>query len=330
MLKLLKYVVALLLVVFIIVLGYVAVTWHQFIDDHFNRNTTIVLRQGASLKALARELEHQRLIAHPKYFELLGRIQGVSHKLKAGEYNVSTNMTPAELLSNMVAGVIVEHEFTIVEGWTFKVLKQQLLADKHLQHRLSTLSDLQLLSKLGSNYHHPEGLFFPDTYQYHWGQSDVDILQRAYNKMQQVLRQQWQARARRLPYKNAYSALIMASIIEKETALDSERARISGVLVRRLKKVMHLGVDPTVVYGLGQPYGYRLTRKDLRTKTPYNTYLNYGLPPTPIDMPGLASIIAAMHPDHGTSLYYVSRNNGSHVFSDTYAQHLRAVNKYQR
>ncbi|KJS28084.1 MAG: aminodeoxychorismate lyase, partial [Pseudomonas sp. BRH_c35] len=198
-----------------------------------------------------------------------------------------------------------------------------------LEQTLDGLTDAEIMSRIGASGQHPEGRFFPDTYRFTRGTSDADLLRRAYARLEQVLEEEWQQRAEGLPYKDAYQALIMASIIEKETGVPGERGEIAGVFVRRLARGMLLQTDPTVIYGMGEKYKGRITRTDLRTPTPYNTYTNAGLPPTPIAMVGREAIHAALHPADGTSLYFVARGDGSHVFSDTLNQHNRAVREYQ-
>ncbi len=303
---------------------------YQIFYKPLEQNTVIKVYKGESLRSLAYRLRFLGLIDHPLLFEIYGRARGDGEQLKHGEYQVKPNESMGTLLSHIVAGDVLLREFQITEGWTYKQVKAALLADPHLYHTINDLSIPALMKKLGSIYDNPEGLLFPNTYAYTWGDSDFDIVERAYNAMQETLAKEWAQRADGLPYKTDYQALIVASMIEKETALDKERPEIAGVILRRLKIRMRLQIDPTVVYGMGKPYGTRLTRKNLKQPTPYNTYTNYGLPPTPIDMPSLASIKAALHPSDGTALYYVSREDGSHQFSDTYLKHREAIAQYLR
>ena len=312
-----------------VVFGLLWLHWN-YLGTPLLQSRIVKVYPGDSLRSLANRFYAQGLIQHPEVFEWYGRLKGDSSELKPGEYQIWPNDSMASLLSHIVDGDVLMRDFQIIEGWTFRDIRQALQSDPHLVHKLKDLSDEALMKKLGSTYQHPEGLLFPDTYAYTWGDSDVDIVTRAYQRMQSILQQQWPKRAADLPYKSEYQALIVASMIEKETALDRERAEIAGVILRRLKIRMRLQVDPTVVYGMGKPYGTALTRTDLKTPTPYNTYTNYGLPPTPIDMPSLASIVAALHPKEGTALYYVARTDGSHTFSDTYMEHRAAVSEYRQ
>lgn len=303
---------------------------YQIFYKSSGQNTVIKVYKGESLRSLAYRLKLLGLVDHPLLFELYGRLRGDSEQLKHGEYQVKSNESMNTLLMHIVTGDIYVREFQIIEGWTYRQVRSALLADPHIAHTIKALSPQALMKKIGSIHSNPEGLLFPNTYAYTWGDTDFEIAARAYYAMQETLVKQWQQRAADLPYKSAYQALIVASMIEKETALDRERAEIAGVILRRLKIRMRLQIDPTVVYGLGKPYGTRLTRKDLKQPTAYNTYTNYGLPPTPIDMPSLASIIAALHPKDGTALYYVAKEDGSHQFSDTYLKHRQAIAQYLR
>lgn len=314
----------------IVALLFVALASYAIFVRPLDQTTTFKVYKGESLRSLSYRMQLLGLTKTPWIVEWYGRIRGYSTELRHGEYAIQPHETIQQLLAHVVAGDVYMRDFQIIEGWTYAQVRQALFADDHLIHTLKNMTDQQLMQKLGSVHDKPEGLLFPDTYAYSWGDSDFDVVARAYYRMQKELSEQWQQRSEGLPYKNAYQALIMASLIEKETALDKERTEIAGVLVRRLKIRMRLQVDPTVVYGAGKPFGATITRTDLKTETPYNTYTNYGLPPTPIDMPSLASIHAAMHPMDGTALYYVAKDDGSHQFSDTYKEHRQAVNEYQR
>jgi UPF0755 protein len=216
-----------------------------------------------------------------------------------------------------------------VEGWTFRQLLSALRRHEAVRDTLDGLSDEAIMARLGYPGKHPEGRFLPETYQFPRGTSDLEFLRRAYDGMQRALAAAWQGRAEDLPLDSPHEALVLASIVEKETGLASERARIAGVFVRRLRRGMRLQTDPTVIYGLGEAFDGNLRRRDLAADTPYNTYTRAGLPPTPICLPGKAAIEAVMHPAHGTSLYFVARGDGSHQFSDTLEAHNRAVQKYQ-
>lgn len=309
-----------------------AIVWHHFVYIPMcgiKQITTIKVPPGTGARRLAYHLFRRGYIKHPEIFILLSRLTGDASLLKTGEYQVTRNMTARELLDNIVLGKVKQRTITFIEGWTFRQIKNTLETNPYIIHTINTLSDEQIMSKLGDK-RHPEGMFFPDTYFFTWGETDFEILCQAYNRMQTVLKKIWASRSKNLPYKNPYQVLIVASLIEKETALSKERPEIAGVILRRLKKRMPLQVDPTILYGLGRSYDSPLTKEDLLSHTPYNTYQHYGLPPTPIDMPSRESILAAINPSPGRTLYYVSRGDGSHVFSITYQAHREEVKKYQK
>jgi UPF0755 protein len=228
----------------------------------------------------------------------------------------------------MAEGCVVQHMFTLVDGWTFAQVRAALAQAPKLRHTLQNLSDAQVAQRLGIDEPNPEGWLLPQTYAYVLGDSDLDVLRRAHAAMQRTLAADWAARAPGLPLRTPYQALILASIVEKESALASERPRIAGVFVRRLEIGMKLQTDPSVIYGLGAAYHGDITRKDLETDTAYNTYTRYGLPPTPICMPGAPALQAALHPAPGKALYFVARGNGTHQFSDTLQEQNQAVDKY--
>lgn len=238
-------------------------------------------------------------------------------------------MKLSDLLEKWRTGDTIQHRITLVEGWNFARLRQALAQNEVLEHLTGDWSGEKLMEELGYKGVHPEGRFYPDTYQFTRGQSDLDILRQASQRLHDVLAEEWQQRADNLPYDTPEQALVMASIIEKETGMASERAAISGVFVRRLNRNMLLQTDPTVIYGMGDNYKGRITRADLQRPTPYNTYTNAGLPPTPIAMVGRAAIHAALHPAEGDALYFVAKGDGSHQFSRTLQEHNRAVREYQ-
>jgi len=287
------------------------------------------VQPGESLRLVAAHLHNQGVLPHPLDLVLLARLRGDADAIRAGEYLVEPGTSVAALLELLKSGKVVMHSLTLVEGWTFAQVMMSVESDSSLSHTLDGSDATIVMSKLGHAGEDPEGRFYPDTYQYPKGTSDVAFLERAYHVMQEHLDSAWQMRAPELPYKSPYDALIMASIIEKETAQPQERGEIAGVFVRRLQKGMKLQTDPTVIYGLGAQYHGKITYKDLRTDTPYNTYTRNGLPPTPICMPSLASIEAALHPTPGDVLYFVARGDGTHQFSATLAEQTAAVQKYQ-
>ncbi|MDY7218177.1 endolytic transglycosylase MltG [Denitrificimonas sp. JX-1] len=284
---------------------------------------------GSTPNALLAQLEQRGVMKGALWLRLGWRLQGQVQPLRTGEYELAPNMTVAQLLEKWRIGDVVQHRITLVEGWSFRQVRQALAQQEKLEQSIGELSNSELMRTLGLANVHPEGRFFPDTYQYVRGQSDLDILHQASERLQKVLAEEWAGRAEGLPYKSPDEALIMASIIEKETGVAHEREEIAGVFVRRLNIGMLLQTDPTVIYGMGERYSGKITRADLRRPTPYNTYVISGLPPTPIAMVGREAIHAALHPKPGKSLYFVARGDGSHVFSNTLREHNQAVREYQ-
>jgi len=287
------------------------------------------VRPGDTPSGIFQRLEADGVLEDAFWLRLYWRLNLSGQSLHSGEYRLAPGMTARDMIGLWRRGEVVQYSLTLVEGWNFRQLRSALQNQPKLEQTLGGLSDAEIMAKLDAPELHPEGRFFPDTYRFTRGTSDLDLLRRAFTRLEQVLEEEWQQRAQGLPYKDAYQALIMASIIEKETGVPEERGEISGVFVRRLARGMLLQTDPTVIYGMGEAYRGRITRNDLRTPTPYNTYTNAGLPPTPIAMVGREAIRAALHPVDGSSLYFVARGDGSHVFSDTLEQHNRAVREYQ-
>ena len=298
--------------------------------------TTFVLEEGSSWSALVRDLGRRQWLQAPRdslYLRLFGRLNDQTTRLQAGEYRLVQPVTAQELLAMLVAGRVVQHSVTFIEGWTLAEALEALRAEDNLKHTLPEEREqaiAQLRESLGIEAANPEGWFLPETYHYTRGSTDREILERAHRAMKAALEAAWAERAEGLPLDNPYALLTMASIIEKETGAPEERGRVAGVFTRRLQRGMRLQTDPTVLYGRDPERSGRLRRIDLVTDTPYNTYTRGGLPPTPICLPGRASLQAAANPAEGTALYFVSRNDGTHVFSDTLAEHNRAVNRYQR
>ena len=287
------------------------------------------MRSGASLKSVSRELAAGGLFAEGRSFWFLGRALRKAGSIRAGTYRLETPLTPLELLDKLGRGDVVPAEILFVEGSTFRQWLAELDRDADVKHTLAGRSDIEIASLLGIAEGSPEGWLFPDTYRFSPGSSDLDILRRAHAEMVRRLDEAWAARDPNLPLVTAYQALILASIIEKETGLAAERPLIASVFANRLRKGMRLQTDPTVIYGMGERYDGNIRRKDLTTDTPWNTYTRDGLPPTPIAMPGEESLRAAMHPAPSDFLYFVARGDGSHVFSTTLEQHNRAVARYQ-
>jgi len=288
------------------------------------------IKPGAKVRAVARELRDGGVIVAAEPFIWLMRIARKDSAIKAGSYEFETAARPLTVLEVLTAGDDMQLSLTIVEGWTFDQMRAALAGETQLQQTVSHASLADLLKRAGIAEERPEGLFFPDTYHFVPGSADISVLRRAYRAMQDRLQAQWQTRDPDLPYASPYEALIMASIIEKETGRKSDRKQIASVFVNRLRLGMKLQADPTVIYGMGAQFDGNLKKRDLEADTPYNTYVHTGLPPTPIALPGQASLEAAMHPDPTRYLYFVARGDGSSHFSTTLDEHNRAVNKYQR
>ncbi len=284
---------------------------------------------GTSLKGVAQTLQARDIIDQPWAFELLARLKGHGHDLKAGEYRFAAGITPREILDQVVSGRVVAYQFTIIEGWSFAQIRRALAQTPKLEQLTAEFDVAAIMARLDRPDQHPEGRFFPETYQYTAGMSDAAILKQAYMKMEAFLADAWPQRAADLPLKTADEALVLASIVEKETGRADERGMIAGVFINRLNKGMRLQTDPTVIYGIGPKFDGNLRRRDLRRDTPYNTYTRSGLPPTPIAMPGADAITAVLHPTETRALYFVARGDGSHQFSETLAEHNKAVIKYQ-
>jgi len=314
--------------------GWIMMDLQQFTKTAMNlpeAGIDYTLKPGTSLRALAKDLEQKGYIDNSIYLRLFARWTGQGNQIKAGEYHIQAGTNPTQLLNKLVSGKITTYNITLVEGLNFSQMLKLILENRALTHTLDGHSDKQIMAKLGLEGTHPEGRFLADTYNFPKGTTDIALLKRAYGAMEELLHKEWEQRDRSVPFKDAYSALILASIVEKETALAKERPEIAGVFVRRLKKGMRLQTDPTVIYGMGESYQGNIRRKDLKTDTPYNTYTRGGLTPTPICMPGKDAIRAVMHPAAGKSLYFVAKNkgDGSHKFSETLEQHNMAVRKYQ-
>ncbi len=292
--------------------------------------TMFSIPAGASLRTAAQVIESAGIDLPAWQLELLGRILGRSAKIKAGSYEVDGGVTALALLDKLTRGDVSQGELVLAEGKTFRQFRTLLNEHPDLAHDTETLSDTKLLVLLGAKEAHPEGLFFPDTYLFDKGSSDIDVLRRAYRAMQPRLAATWETRETTLPVKTPYELLILASIVEKETGLPADRAQVAAVFVNRLRRGMPLQTDPTVIYGLGERFDGNLRKVDLLTDTPWNTYTRVGLPPTPIAMPGQASLQAAAKPPPSDMLYFVARGDGSSQFSATLDEHNSAVAKYQK
>ena len=284
---------------------------------------------GSSPTGVLNRLQADGVIKDAFWLRLYWRFNLQGQSLHSGEYRMVPGMNAESLLDLWQKGEVVQYSVTLVEGWTFRQVRAALARQVKLEQTASELSDTELMAKLGHPDVFPEGRFFPDTYRYVRGMTDVELLKQAYNRLDEVLQEEWEKRAADVPYTDAYQALIMASLVEKETGVPQERGQIAGVFVRRLQQGMLLQTDPTVIYGLGDRYNGKITRALLKEPTPYNTYLISGLPPTPISMVGREAIHAAMHPVAGNSLYFVARGDGSHVFSADLDAHNAAVKEFQ-
>lgn len=317
----------------LVVLGFLATGLYLYyaplVDE--DRGVQFNVREGQSFTSVLEDLKNQDIVKHPVFFSFLVHLRHADHHLKAGEYQFSKGATASKIITQMMTGAgLVQHPFTIIAGWNFKQVRDALNREDKLRHSIQNLTDQQVMALLGYPNLNPEGQFYPDTYYFIRDSQDIKVLKRAFKQMQDKLNVVWQQRLATLPYHTAYEVLIAASLIEKEAHFNQERPIISGVIINRLNKQMLLQIDPTVIYGLGALYDGKIYKKDLLKKTPYNTYVNKGLPPTPIAMPGWESLNAAVHPDNNEYLYYVARGDGYHQFSKTLVEHNKAVNEVKK
>ncbi len=295
-----------------------------------SKGQLITVQAGISARSLANQLAQDKILAHPRIWLLYARLSGDAERIKQGQYRLKKGMTPVGLLDLLVSGRVTQYPVTLIPGWTFRQVMQALNANPHLSHTLPPSEYAGLIHRLGGPAGmSPQGWFYPNTYYVTEGTSDTSVLRRAYAAMKHYLDRQWAERAPDLPLKTPYQALILASIVDRETSVPKERPLIAGVFINRLRKGMPLQSDPTVIFALGASYKGNITFKDLRNPSPYNTYTHRGLPPTPIALPNPADIHAVLHPAKTPYLYFVATGNGTHVFSITYAEQKRAVAKYQ-
>lgn len=323
-------------VLLVLILGFAAVG--AIYVNHYLRTPLNVaangvdfeIEPGASLRRVSQDLEDRGILSRSHLFRIYASWTGQASQVQAGDYRIQQGTTPRELLKQFTSGAVQLYSFTIIEGWNRWDLLRALHEHPHIDARMTDEDWPALLADLGAVTLHPEGLFLPETYRFPRGSSDRAVLKQAYELMQSTLEEEWRNRQPDLPIASTYEALILASIVEKETARADERGRIAGVFTRRLVKRMRLQTDPTVIYGIGPAFNGNLTRRDLQTDTPYNTYTRSGLPPTPIALPGRAAIHAALHPADGEELYFVATGagDGSHRFSTTKEQHDAAVAEY--
>ncbi|MBL8510362.1 MAG: endolytic transglycosylase MltG [Betaproteobacteria bacterium] len=287
------------------------------------------VKPGANLKILSRQLTEAGLLPESQSLWALGRLTQKAGNMQAGTYRLEKAVTPLQLLQKLSDGDVIPITITFVEGITFAEMRAQLEQTEYVKVTLKGLSNADILKRVGASESHPEGLFFPDTYRFVAGTSDLELLKKSYQTMQKKLAEAWAMRSPDLPYSSPYQALIMASLIEKETGDAAERPLIASVFINRLRLPMRLQTDPTIIYGMGASFDGNIRKRDLTTDTPYNTYTRDGLPPTPIAMPGWGSLQAALQPAQTNKLYFVAKGQGSHYFSATLDEHNRAVAKYQ-
>ena len=287
-----------------------------------------IIESGSTPRSVARELNKAGISVHEDAFVLLARITGKDTQIKAGAYEATQGDTPRTVLERMASGDMLQTRITLIEGWTYQRIRETLQNNTHIRQTLEGVDDAELLNRLGATAEAPEGLFYPDTYVFVPGTTDFDILRRAYAAQMQILDEAWSQRDPDLPLKSPYEALILASIVEKETGHSADRTRVAGVFTNRLRIKMPLQTDPTVIYGMGDAYKGRIRKVDLQTDTRWNTYTRGGLPPTPISSVGRAALDAALHPEEHKFLYFVSRGDGTSEFSRNLAAHNRAVAKY--
>ncbi|HKS59098.1 MAG TPA: endolytic transglycosylase MltG [Steroidobacteraceae bacterium] len=328
-------ILALLIVLGGIAVGALAWWGNQWLKQPIaglQERTTFEVPRGAHMRSVAAALHERGLLDQPDVWIVWSRLMRRDVTLKAGEYDLQPGLTPKGLLMLLSSGQVVLHSITFIEGSTFADVRNALVANEAVRNENRERSDAEVMRALGEPQLHPEGQFFPDTYRFPRGTSDLELLTIAHRRMQDELRKAWESRAPDLPLASSYEALVLASIVEKETALERERAQIAGVFVERLRRGMRLQTDPTVIYGMGLTYDGNIRRADLSRDTPYNTYTRPGLPPTPIAMPGLESLQAAVHPDVSGALFFVATGagDGSHYFSRTLAEHNLAVKRYLR
>jgi UPF0755 protein len=313
-------------------LGWLIMDFKSFRQQPLNvapQGETVEVSQGMTLRQLAASLHARGILEQPRYFIWLARYLRLDSRIKAGEYVVKGNVVPEGLLQLLTEGKVVQHSVTVVEGQTFREMLQRIRSTEQLEQTLEGLTDEQIMAALDHPGEHPEGRFLPETYYFPRGSSDKELLIRAYDAMAKFLDDVWPSRDDDLPLASPYEALILASIVEKESGRAEERPLIAGVFTRRLKIGMRLQTDPTIIYGLGEQFDGNIRRRDLQTDTPYNTYTRKGLPPTPIAMPGREAILSVLHPADGDALFFVSKGDGSHQFSADLEAHNRAVRKYQ-
>lgn len=327
-----KGIIGFILLAIILIATIQSFSWYRFLTTPIipiGKQLHFIFLPGASVKDLAKELNQQNYLRKPYRLVILSLVTGAIYHLKFGEYLFQGGITPWQLLKQIVSGQVVPHHIRIIEGWTFAQMLHAISRAPYLNHQLRGLSSAEVMFKLGHANQDPEGIFFPATYRYVMGMTDEELLKIALETMNRKLTNAWNKRNMDLPYQDPYQALIVASMIEKETHLTSEKPIIAGVILNRIAKHMYLQIDPTVIYGLGSKYTGMITLADLHSLSPYNTYKYKGLPPTPIALPSMTSIRAALHPQLTNALYYVATGKGGHYFSENLKQHYAAIKKYR-
>jgi UPF0755 protein len=317
--------------IMVLAMTVIMVDFFGYIDGRINLNDSeqvFVLEPGSSLSSASQELAQLGVITRPLYWKIYARINGKANQLKAGEYLLREPLTPGLLLDQLVGGKTLQYSITIPEGWTFSQMRAAIAANKRIEQKSVDWTDQELFTNLDLGDDHPEGWFLPETYFFTSGTTDLELLRRSHLAMKRILESEWISREENLPLKSPYEALILASIVEKETAVADERPTIAAVFINRLRKGMRLQTDPTVIYGMGDRYKGNIRKSDLKRDTPYNTYTRAGLPPTPIALPSAASIRAVLNPAESEALFFVASGGGRHHFTNTYEEHKQAVIKY--
>ena len=323
--------VILIIIILSALVGLFASNWLQDAKKSVVSDEARIIKvdKGASMRGFAEDIVTDGILEEKWSFLFWAHYRDLASSLKAGEYLLPAGATMGDLLQLVTSGKVIDYPVTFIEGWNFKQLREALSKQENLRQLADKLDDQAVMKAIGAEGIHPEGRFYPDTYHYTATMSDIDILRQSYGKMARFLKQEWENRQQGLPLENQEQALILASIIEKETGATEERPLIAGVFINRLRKGMRLQTDPTVIYGMGDAYKGNIRKKDLLKDTPYNTYTRSGLPPTPIAMPGGDAIHSALHPAETKALYFVAKGNGEHKFSSTLTEHNEAVIKYQ-
>lgn len=324
---------ALLLILSGIAAGLVVADYVRFMNDPMEQpegaDDVLNVEGGTSMRRLAEDLADTGWIDRPLYFRLSARVNDIATRIQAGEYRLEAGESPRRLLTRLVDGDVIRYRLAIINGWTFEQMRRAVESHEAVEVTLDDVADEDIMERLGRPEEHPEGWFYPDTYTFERGTSDLELYRRAHRRMERILAEEWDRRSAAAPVESPYEALILASIIERETGIATERARVAGVFAERLDIGMRLQTDPTVIYGLGDDYEGRLRYRHLREDTPYNTYTRAGLPPTPISLPGQPSLHAALNPDRRGELYFVATGDGGHKFSETLEEHNEAVIEYQ-